>query len=325
MMNTHKHAINHWYKHNLFAFIFFVFICFAIPPCRVTYASANSGESADAVNFTDPVGSVDSAQQATSSALSSQKTLPSEFSFQQMRTEFSSPIHSPARTYLLAGTGATLFFLAFKKELEDPFHEQTVRDKPLGDFSEVGDLGGQFITNAFYAAGFGIHYSRTKDARSLNRAAIMIKASTYAVLTSTALKLITRERRPDSNEKNSFPSGHTTAASAFAAVVVGQHGWAPYGILATGLAVLTGYSRINDNRHYLHDVLAGATIGTAFGVGVSSLYGSYAKFGNRLKSRTIAKHGDPSEANTGSSMKKNIYFAPFIGASCAGVVGSIEF
>ena len=31
-------------------------------------------------------------------------------------------------------------------------------------------------------------------------------------------------------------------------------------------------SRMNDNRHYLHDVLAGMTIGMAYGVGLSSLY-----------------------------------------------------
>ena len=37
---------------------------------------------------------------------------------------------------------------------------------------------------------------------------------------------------------------------------------------AYSLAGFVSYRRMNDNRHYLHDVMAGATIGTAFGYGV---------------------------------------------------------
>lgn len=34
------------------------------------------------------------------------------------------------------------------------------------------------------------------------------------------------------------------------------------------MAAFVGFSRINDNAHYLHDVLAGATIGATYGIGV---------------------------------------------------------
>jgi membrane-associated phospholipid phosphatase len=81
------------------------------------------------------------------------------------------------------------------------------------------------------------------------------------------LKYSVRQERPDSTQRNSFPSGHTTTAFAFAAVVGEEHGWR-WGVPAYALATLVGWSRMNDNKHYLHDVLAGATIGTSVGLGV---------------------------------------------------------
>ena len=37
------------------------------------------------------------------------------------------------------------------------------------------------------------------------------------------------------------------------------------------VALLTGASRVNDNKHRVHDVLAGATIGLGFGFGIQRL------------------------------------------------------
>ena len=68
--------------------------------------------------------------------------------------------------------------------------------------------------------------------------------------------------------KSSFPSGHATTAFAFAGVIAAEHGWV-YGTPAMLLAAFVGYSRINDNQHRTHDVIAGATIG------LTSAYGIY--------------------------------------------------
>jgi membrane-associated phospholipid phosphatase len=75
----------------------------------------------------------------------------------------------------------------------------------------------------------------------------------------------------------SFFSGHTTWAFALAAssgTVASMRGYelAPV-VWAVGLplAAATGYLRIAADRHYLSDVLVGAAVGTAVGIGFPRL------------------------------------------------------
>jgi membrane-associated phospholipid phosphatase len=89
---------------------------------------------------------------------------------------------------------------------------------------------------------------------------------------ATGVKFLTGRERPNSADgahsfdpfrtgDTSFPSGHTALAfgmaTALAAEVPGA--WDDVGFL--GLATATGLSRINDNRHWLSDVVAGAAVG----------------------------------------------------------------
>ena len=79
------------------------------------------------------------------------------------------------------------------------------------------------------------------------------------------------DARPDSQ---SFPSGHTTAAFAFATIVSAEtaHWWPnskwPIGTIMYGGAALTGVSRIYNEFHWASDVVAGAAIGTLTGIKV---------------------------------------------------------
>ncbi len=59
----------------------------------------------------------------------------------------------------------------------------------------------------------------------------------------------------------SFPSGHTTMAFALATSLANEihRPWATVGLLT--VAAGTGWSRLNDNQHWLSDVVAGAAIG----------------------------------------------------------------
>jgi len=80
-----------------------------------------------------------------------------------------------------------------------------------------------------------------------------------SVLLSEGLKLVVHERRPDGSTRDSFPSGHATAAFAVAAMESHYHrSEAPLWYL--GAAVI-GDSRVVLHRHYMHDVIAGGIIG----------------------------------------------------------------
>lgn len=74
------------------------------------------------------------------------------------------------------------------------------------------------------------------------------------------------------DDPNSFPSGHTSAACAFAAALCCtlDRGWAR--ALAVAGAVLMGWSRIYVAIHFPTDVLAGAVIGAACGLLAVWLY-----------------------------------------------------
>jgi membrane-associated phospholipid phosphatase len=68
-----------------------------------------------------------------------------------------------------------------------------------------------------------------------------------------------------------MPSGHATAAFAFASAVTGevrlrapQHA-RTVGVMTYGAAAVTAYARMHDDRHWLSDVTVGAGIGTVTG------------------------------------------------------------
>ncbi len=194
-----------------------------------------------------------------------------EWTWQDFKQEVTSPLREPARPITVWGGAIATTFLLFEDQLADGIENDTYEDKPLGSASVIGDLAGQLVPNALYAVGMAIDGYWNDDPISYRRANSMTKGTAYAVGLSTLLKYTVREPRPIGTKRTSFPSGHTTSATAFAAVVVSEHGWNTAGIGATLLASLSAYSRINDHAHYLHDVLFGAVIGTAYGTGIAHL------------------------------------------------------
>ncbi len=187
-----------------------------------------------------------------------------------LKDETLSPISTSANNVLIYGGGLTLTVLILEDAIVDPTQEEFVDHKPLGDLSKIARLGGEFIPNAAYILSQSIS-GAYGDKNGFNRALGMLKASAYASSVATVLKYTVREPRPiHRTERDSFPSGHTTSAFTFAGYIYEEHG-IQWGVPALSLATLVGASRINDNRHYLHDVLFGATIGLAYGLGVSKI------------------------------------------------------
>lgn len=203
-------------------------------------------------------------------ALFSFSNLSYAWDMSDLKDESLSPFTTSARNVLYVGGGLTLGVLLFEDSIVDPTQKEFANDRPLGSFSKFGDLAGQLVPNALYAIGQSLA-GVSGDPKGYNRAIGMMKASMYAASVTTVLKYAIREPRPGkTNEKNSFPSGHSTTAFAFSGYVLEEHGWA-WGAPALALSSFVAASRLNDNRHYLHDVLSGAAIGLAYGIGISKL------------------------------------------------------
>ncbi len=198
-----------------------------------------------------------------------------EFCKVQIKADFISPWTTEARPWLIYGSGATLALALLKYDVGDKLKDSWSTRKPLGSTSHAGDVAGQVMPNALYALGMGIYFWSTNNEEAKSNSVAMVKATAYSGVVTQTLKLLTHEPRPDNNAEHSayesFPSGHTTSAFAFSSTVIARHGFWPYGCAATALATFVGMSRINDNKHYLHDVVGGFTVGTAYGLGISYL------------------------------------------------------
>jgi membrane-associated phospholipid phosphatase len=77
-----------------------------------------------------------------------------------------------------------------------------------------------------------------------------------------ALKYGFGRERPNGRNRHSFPSGHSSAAFATATMLHMWYGPAT-GIPAYAMAALTAFQRMDDNQHWLSDVIMGTTIGIA--------------------------------------------------------------
>lgn len=168
------------------------------------------------------------------------------------------------------GTSLVLSSLIVRKPFGAEFERSEAHNRRFGGGSTFGDYAGQMVPNILYVAYQGIQGSNG-DPDGYRRSLGMIKATAYAGLVTTVLKYSFRTPRPtNNNERNSFPSGHSATVFTFAGYVLEEHG-PVMGSLAVGLAVFSGYSRIHDHRHRIQEVLAGATIGLAYGMGLSRL------------------------------------------------------
>ncbi len=87
---------------------------------------------------------------------------------------------------------------------------------------------------------------------------------TFMATVVNALKVTTKEMRPDGSGRNSFPSGHSATAFMTATMLHKEYGltrspW--YSVAAYTMATATAVTRELNNKHWLSDILVGAGIG----------------------------------------------------------------
>lgn len=143
-----------------------------------------------------------------------------------------------------------------------------VQDAVLGFYTTLGNAGLLFIVLAVLLLCF-------RKTRKAGITALLAMAVGF-VCTNLLLKNLVSRPRPwldvagltalvVENDPNSFPSGHTTSAFAFAAALwrAAPRAWMKWAALAA--AVLMAFSRLYVGVHYPSDVLAGVLVGSFAG------------------------------------------------------------
>jgi membrane-associated phospholipid phosphatase len=97
----------------------------------------------------------------------------------------------------------------------------------------------------------------------IGKAAVYALATTIADQTAARLKTVSRHQRPDGSDFRSFPSGHTTTAFVAAEFLRKEYGHISPWITLAGYtsASAVGALRVYHNKHWLTDVMAGASVG----------------------------------------------------------------
>jgi len=130
------------------------------------------------------------------------------------------------------------------------------------------------------------HFFQSERAR--RTALLSLESFVIAGILTETIKHTTQKHRPGSGELEdirwdgprfsnanlSFPSGHTTSAFAVATVLASEYGDCAFvPPLMYGAATLCAFSRINDNAHWLSDVIIGAAIGHFTAKDIVGLHG----------------------------------------------------
>jgi membrane-associated phospholipid phosphatase len=186
------------------------------------------------------------------------------------------PAHWKKKDWIFLGSAAvglgvlTVFDKSVTNEVTG--RNSTFADDVAKVFEPIGSVGGWGAVAGLWAYGAAFH-----DARARHLAFDAASAAAISGVITEILKSVVGRGRPNANEGSysfqpfrnaSFPSGHTTQAFAFAAVVSSTYEkpWVTAGAYA--VAGLVGFARIRHAAHFATDVAAGALIGTATGLSV---------------------------------------------------------
>ena len=134
-------------------------------------------------------------------------------------------------------------------------------------------------------------------------------------LVVNGLKLTTGVLRPDATNYFSFPSGHTAAAFMAATLLYKEYGFKGYwvGLVAYAVAIVTGFTRILNNRHWLFDVIIGAALGILLTDLAFRWYNSYSKTGDLYN---INKYYKLNNTTNLALMKKQMILLGMLMAFC---------
>ena len=194
---------------------------------------------------------------------------------------------------LVVGGGTSLAAVTVDDELSDELR---------GRFNGLGDVGhfiGHPVMIASSVAGLVAVAPLTDNRRFRTFAYTLAQAQILDSAVKYGLKAAVSRTRPNGENDNAFPSGHTSATFAFATVADHYYG-KKVSIPGYVIAAIVGVSRIEKGKHYLSDVLFGATLGYITG-------------------RTAVRGTERT------SKQERVTFHPVVGYGRAGVLALVQF
>lgn len=191
------------------------------------------------------------------------------------------------------------WFAKQRENVQDALSAKSKHKFKVDDYSQYAPM----------VAVYGLNLCGIKGKHGFVDRTIMLAMSyaTMGILVNS-MKFTFKEKRPDSNARNSFPSGHTATAFMGAEFLYKEYknvspwiGYAGYAVAAT-----TGYLRIYNNRHYINDVIAGACIGIA---SVKLSYWLYPKIFKKAKcNKNVDIAGLPYYSTSGWGLNMCVQF-----------------
>ena len=166
------------------------------------------------------------------------------------------------RAALILTTGAIATGLSYAVEDPDAAEEFLSR----GALDAISDAGNVYGSTLFLAPAALVTWSLASafdDGRLAKTGRDALEAIVLAQCVVAPMKVVVDRERPD-GDRYSFPSGHAANAVSVVPILWRAHG-AGVGLVASGLALCTALGRQEDRRHYLSDVVGGATIGFLIG------------------------------------------------------------
>jgi len=145
------------------------------------------------------------------------------------------------------------------------FFDQDVRTSVVtSDWGSAFETGAGPVWSSLFVAGMFTAGRLSDGPRFRAMTYDMLDAAIVNFAYTEVIKVAVGRERPNGEDNQSFPSGHTSNAFALAAVAERHYGW-KLGVPAYLLAGVVGASRIQQDKHYLSDVVAGATLGYIVG------------------------------------------------------------
>ncbi len=221
-------------------------------------------------------------------------------SWHQAKATYTSPLRYSASQWLTVA--GVLSLTALSHTLDEPVRHfaRSHQTPALTTLFSIGEfygnpIGAGLIGGGLYLGGLS---SGNISTRLTGRA--VLQSVLYASLLTQVLKTSIGRSRPYqnkgardfnglswTNDRWSFPSGHTTIAFATSASLSVRLKRPATTVGLFALALLTTGHRIYDDQHWLSDTLFGAAIGTSIGLAIGHLINEEEHGGGNLPSQAI--------------------------------------